>query len=727
MWTFAYLGYDCLFCLTVCKLMEKLGHLNPQQKEAVDHVEGPMLVLAGAGSGKTRIVCFRIVHLLQLGVPSSEIVAVTFTNKAAEEMRLRVQRLAHTFVLTCTFHSLCARILRESIASIGYSRNFVIYDEEDSEKVVKECLAALNLTEEKGLLKKMRMRISHAKNNLIEPEDTTLDDQAFVSVYRLYQNKLKEYNALDFDDLLYLTVKLFRECPDALEEYQRRWSFILIDEYQDTNQAQYLIVKLLAAKHNNVFAVGDPDQSIYSWRGANINNILNFESDFPGAKVISLEQNYRSRNTILQAANALIRNNTGRYEKNLWSERGLGEKIGLYIADNDLAEADFVAKKIVKHHEDDGIPLSECVIFYRTNFQSRIFEDALLRRRIPYIIIGGLSFYQRREIKDILALLRIVLGGSDFIAFSRTINLPKRGFGESTLAKLKQFADEQQVDIFTACQEIISGRRPFKLGPKPAEGLRQYVETIEALREMVKQNIPLHEILSATMERSKYLEYLKEDPESEEERRGNLEELVSKAAEWEDQVNEPSLASFLEELSLKSHHEEGPQDSVRLMTLHNGKGLEFECVFLVGMEEDLFPHLNSLDSPDSLEEERRLCYVGMTRAKEHLYLSASRNRLLWGGTRLMRPSRFLNEIPSEYIQPFHISFRPIASFDADEEQAFSPDDAVLHKDFGMGIVRKSYNTSLGLTYDVYFPQAHSTRTLVAKYAKLLPAPTSDFD
>jgi len=415
-----------------------MQELNPQQKVAVGHVEGPLLVLAGAGSGKTRIVTYRVAHLLQLGVPSSEILAVTFTNKAADEMRHRILQLTHKSVLTCTFHSLCARILRESITALGYARDFTIYDEEDSEKVLKECFASLQIKEEKGELKNFRSRISQAKNALIEPHQLDKEEKILHDVYELYQKKLKEYNALDFDDLLFLTVKLFEQAPDILAQYQKRWLFILIDEYQDTNAAQYMLTKLLAREHKNVFAVGDPDQSIYSWRGANIHNILNFEQDFPGAKVIPLEQNYRSRSNILEAANALIRNNASRYEKNLWSERGEGQKIGLYIAENDHAEADFVVKQLYKLHREKSISLSDCVIFYRTNFQSRIFEDHLLKERLPYVIVGGLSFYQRREIKDILAWLRIVLSGTDFLAFIRTINLPKRGLGEAALEKLRE-------------------------------------------------------------------------------------------------------------------------------------------------------------------------------------------------------------------------------------------------------------------------------------------------
>jgi len=667
-------------------------HLNPQQQVAVNHVEGPLLVLAGAGSGKTRIVTYRVAHLLDLGVPASEILAVTFTNKAAAEMRERIYQLTHKNPLTCTFHSLCARILRESIHALGYTRDFVIFDEDDSEKVLKECLTSLNIKDEKGMLKSIKLQISAAKNDLVSSDQISKDDELVAQVYKLYQAKLKEYNALDFDDLLYLTVYLFRTFPEILQTYQKRWSFILIDEYQDTNAAQYHIAKLLAGLHNNVFAVGDPDQSIYSWRGAKIHNILNFERDFPGAKVIPLEQNYRSKSNILAAANALIKHNASRYEKNLWSDRGIGEKIGLFIAENERAEADFVIKQIQRLHEDHDIPLKECVIFYRTNFQSRAFEDTLLRVRTPYVIVGGLSFYQRREIKDILALLRVVLGGSDFLSFSRTINLPKRGMGEAALEKLRSAASENGLDIFSGCEAIVERKINCKLSQKQMDGLKEYTTTVLALREMNKQNRPLHEILSEAIDRLRYFDYLKEDPETFEERRGNMEELISKAAEWQEEVKHPSLSAFLEELSLKSSADEKEtyQDSVRLMTLHNGKGLEFTVVFLVGMEEDLFPHVNARESQEALEEERRLCYVGMTRAKDCLYLTAAKNRFLWGSARSMRPSRFLKEIPEEYLQPYHFAVSSQRLSDElvyeEDQQPFEIDETVFHKDFGAGIV-----------------------------------------
>jgi DNA helicase II / ATP-dependent DNA helicase PcrA len=703
--------------------MQLQEELNPQQLAAVSHVEGPLLVIAGAGSGKTRIVTTRVVHLLQLGVPAASILAVTFTNKAAEEMRHRIQKLAKSSILACTFHSLCARILRESITALGYKPNFVIFDEEDSEKTIKECLALLNEKEEKGLVKQQRLLISQAKNNLQEPDDVSKEDPLFCAVYKQYYAKLKEYNALDFDDLLFLSVKLFREFPEILESYQKRWRFILIDEYQDTNAAQYTLIKLLSQRHHNVFAVGDPDQSIYSWRGANIHNILNFEKDYPGAKIVSLEQNYRSTSIILKAANALIKHNESRFEKNLWSDKGEGQKIGLYICENERAEADFVVRRLIKQSEEKEISFADCAIFYRTHSQSRTFEDALLRRRIPYLIVGGLSFYQRREIKDLLALMRVVLGSPDSLSVIRTINLPKRGIGEGALEKLRAFAQIEKEDLFSSCAAIALQQKSFKLSKKQEEGLREYVTAILFLREQMA-HLPLHELLSLAVERTRYLDHLKDDPDSFEERRDNLQELISKAAEWEDEVSEPHLALFLEELSLKSSADEkAPQEEcVRLMTLHNGKGLEYNTVFLVGMEEDLFPHANSRESPENLEEERRLCYVGMTRAKETLYLTASRFRFLWGTPHIMRPSRFLKEIPPEYLEAFHESRADYSEEAAEPSERFLDGASVFHPDFGMGTIERSYSTSLGLTYDVYFPHLDRVRSLVAKYAQLRAAP-----
>ena len=689
-----------------------MSQLNPQQLEAVNHFEGPLLVLAGAGSGKTRVVTQRIYHLLELGVPASEILAVTFTNKAAEEMRHRTYGLCKKNVLTCTFHSLGVRILRESIDALGYSKNFHIYDSDDSIALIKSILKSMNEKDEKGLAKALKHAISNAKNDLIMPHQVTVDfsetraDELLPEVYMHYQQKLKEYNALDFDDLLFLPVKLFQEHPEILEQYQKRWSFLLIDEYQDTNRAQYILSKSLTEKHKNIFAVGDPDQSIYSWRGAHVGNILNFEKDFPGAKVIALDQNYRSTNTILQAANALIQNNPRTHEKHLWSELGEGEKIGYYRAPSDRREAEFVIDKILSHN----IPLNQCVIFYRTNFQSRLFEDQLLRDNIPYTIIGGVSFYQRREIKDLFAYLRMILSDSDFIAFARTINLPKRGIGPTTLTKLKVASEESITPILSFCQNS-----HIKLSAKQQAGLYEYTTLIQSLRSLLKEGVPLSTLIRETIERSGYLKVLKADPETYEDREANLNELISKAAEWQEERDNGSLTLFLEELTLKTSDEiETHDEALRLMTIHNSKGLEFPVVCMVGMEEDLFPHVNVKNEPEALEEERRLCYVGMTRAKKHLYMTASEYRYLWGSSKPMRPSRFLKEIPEEYLTLYH---EVDQDFDSDPN-AFNIGDRVFHKDFGNGHVTGVHESSLGLCYKVQFPDQDDEMTLVAKYARL---------
>lgn len=690
--------------------MDLTQHLNPEQKRAAEHVEGPMLVIAGAGSGKTRIVTFRVAHLLALGVPSNEILAVTFTNKAADEMRERIQKLSHRAILACTFHSLGARILRQSISPLGYKHYFSIFDEDDSEKVLKECMTQMGIKDEKGLLKTLRMGISHAKNNLCEPEDPFVAD-----IYHLYQQKLKTYNALDFDDLLFLTVKLFQQEKEVLRQYQKEWNFILVDEYQDTNQAQYQLLKLLSARHQNVFAVGDPDQSIYSWRGANIENILHFERDYPGAQIIRLEQNYRSTTNILSAANALILNNESRYDKKLWSDRGSGEKIGFCLCDSEREEVTFVMERLYYHHYKQNVPLSECVIFYRTHFQSRAFEDALLKEKIPYVIVGGISFYMRREIKDILAFLRVATEGADFLSFSRTINLPKRGIGPSTQAKIRHLS---QGDLIHACEEILEGKILLKLSTKQSQGMHTYVELIKKLRHMIHEKHSISEMIEQTIEQTDYFAFLREDPETEQDRRENLEELLSKAVEWQEENEEGTLTEFLEELFLKSSQDEiHDRDALRLMTLHNGKGLEFIVTFLVGMEEELFPHANSLGNFDALEEERRLAYVGMTRARDYLYLSAARSRYLWGTLRPMRPSRFLSEIPEEFLKKYHKeTFSP---YDFEEPQTdLREGDHVHHKDFGEGIVQRVYNTSLGITYDILFADEEEERSLVAKYARL---------
>jgi DNA helicase-2/ATP-dependent DNA helicase PcrA len=708
-----------------------MTELNPQQEIAVNHVEGPLLVLAGAGSGKTKVVTHRIAKLIDIGVPPSQILAVTFTNKAADEMRTRIRTIKNAQVLACTFHSLGARILRESIQSLGYRSDFAIYDTEDSEKLLKTCLEQLQSSDEKGIVRQVRHQISSAKNDLIGPEEAEKEskDTLFIQAYALYQRKLKECNAVDFDDLLYLPVKLLQSDEQTKELYQNRWLFVLIDEYQDTNMAQYTLAKILVEKHGNIFAVGDPDQSIYSWRGARYQNILNFEEDFPGARVVTLDQNYRSTNLILQGANALIQHNSDRYEKKLWSHLGEGAKIGVYVGHSERQEAEFVAGKILKHVDEDAVSLNEIAIFYRTNAQSRTFEDALLSRKIAYAIIGGLSFYERKEIKDILALLRMVISNTDLISFLRTINLPKRGLGISTLEKIVEAANQRGLPIFTFCEEFLSQpeNAPIKLSQKQREGLRDYLSTIHSLRNRRAQ-LKIHELISEAITASRYLSYLQEDPETFQDRKENVEELIGKATEWQEETEEPSLSKFLEELSLRTTTEEQSYvPTLKLMTLHNSKGLEFKVVFLVGLEEDLFPHINAKDDPQSLEEERRLCYVGMTRAKRRLYLCSTTYRYMWGTARAMRPSRFLKEVPSQYLENFSShSLRQNeeeeVQFISDDHEGFGPGDQVTHKEFGLGKVQKAYQGSFGLTYEVHFFETGTTRTLVAKYAKLQPSP-----
>ena len=694
--------------------MQPKAGLDPKQFQAVKQIEGPVLVVAGAGSGKTRIVTFRIAHLLELGVPASEILAVTFTNKAAEEMKRRIEKLANKQILACTYHSLCARILREDIAALGFRKDFLIYDEDDSEKVIKECLKERQL-DEKNILKSIQIAISQAKNNLIEPQELAKDNPVAAGIYQTYQHKLKQYNAIDFDDMLFLSVKLFMDHPKILEKFQERWRFVLVDEYQDTNKAQSYLTKLLVAKHHNIFAVGDPDQSIYSWRGANIQNILRFQDDFPGAEVITLDQNYRSNMTILSAANALIAQNSSRFEKKLWSELGEGEKIQVFRCENEHAEADFVIRKILELKK--SISLDEIAIFYRTNFQSRVFEDYLLKKQIPYIIVGGVSFYQRKEIKDVLAFLRIALSDTDMLSLRRTINLPKRGIGDASLEKLEKLAQQSHLTIFSCIEKVAKNEIGEGFSAKQKQALLSYCEIILQVRGLLEKQIPLEEIVTEVISKTGYDKYLQEDKETFEERRENIAELISKAHDWEEENHSHSLPHFLEELSLKSSSdtENSYLPSVKLMTLHNSKGLEFPAVFLVGMEEELFPHMNAKGSESEIEEERRLCYVGITRAKEYLYLTSCRTRFLWGTPRIMNPSRFLSEIPAEYVKLLHAE----GSYSSDRE--FSSGDIVKHRDFGVGIVQKRYQTSLGLTYDVFFPEDDTERTLVAKYAKLAPS------
>ncbi|WP_213318981.1 ATP-dependent helicase [Chlamydiifrater volucris] len=631
------------------------SELNEAQYAAATAPFCPVLVLAGAGAGKTRVVSYRILRLVREGISPNKILVMTFTNKAAKELDERVLHMMSQDLsieqrpMICTFHSLGVYILRRSIHKLGRSPNFIIYDQSDSEKLIKQCLQELNL--KKNLSGTVQYYISRAKNSLLCPEDIDPREyeEPIIPIYQNYQKKLLEANALDFDDLLLLPVRLFQESSETLEEYQHLWDALLIDEYQDTNHAQYVIAGAIAKKHHNIFAVGDPDQSIYSWRGANIHNILNFEKDYPEALIVRLEDNYRSHGNILEAANALIAHNESRFKKILRSVKGPGEKIRLFIGKTDKEEADFVADEIWSLHKNYGISLRNFCIFYRTNFQSRTFEDALLRRRIPYEIIGGISFYKRKEINDIVAFLRLITSDRDYVAFERTINLPKRGLGPSSVSNIIEFSSRENLPVLSACKKVLT-EKSLKLGKKQKEGLQAFVALIDSLRERLNK-LALHELLVETVRLSKYFDVLRDDPDTFEDRKSNIEELISKTYEWEVQNPSGGLEAFLDDLALKSSTDEVNQtgDCLNLMTIHNGKGLEFKIAFLVGLEENLFPHANSKGNYENLEEERRLCYVGITRAQDLLYLTAAQTRFLWGSIRVMKPSRFLREIPMDYL------------------------------------------------------------------------------
>jgi DNA helicase-2/ATP-dependent DNA helicase PcrA len=701
-----------------------MDNLNEFQKIAINQIEGPVLVIAGAGSGKTKVIVLRILKLIEIGILPENILAVTFTNKAANEMSKRVKEITNANVLTTTFHSLGSKILRESIHHLGYLNNFTIYDEEDSLKLIKDCYQILNLKDEKKNVKKLKYLISNAKNDLMDIENIKSDysfSKHEIDIFHLYQKKLKEYNALDFDDLLYLTANLFLKHENVLKMYQDRWPFLLIDEYQDTNFSQYTISKLLSNKTKNIFVVGDPDQSIYSFRGARYQNILNFESDYKNAKVIKLTINYRSTKNILEAANFLIKNNKNRLKKDLVSNLDAGEKIKIFSADSDRDEAEFVTKKI-KEAKKNGIELDKIAIFYRTNFQSRIFEDHLINASLPYVIYGGISFYRRKETKDILAFLKLVISDSDFISFSRTINIPNRGIGKQSLEKLSFFLENENISIISLIKRYLMGEfNDLKLSAKQNSSLKDYLEKLDEIKKLYLKKKDISEIILKTIDVLQYFSYLKEDPLSFETRKENVQELVTIASIWQKE-NEGYLEEFLNKLSLLGSTDLENEKCVKLMSLHNSKGLEFDLVFMVGLEEDLFPHVNSKDTQDEIEEERRLCYVGITRAKKHLYISHSSSRYIFGGVKFCVKSRFLKELPDNLIEKTSFDPYQIEDERKNEESCevnmYYPGLLIEHKTFGKGMVSKVYSTSLGETLDIIFDEDDITRSIVTKYAKL---------
>ncbi|NNG67379.1 DNA helicase PcrA [Caldanaerobacter subterraneus] len=678
-------------------MKEILANLNEQQKEAVTTTEGPLLILAGAGSGKTRVLTHRIAYLIkEKKVSPSNILAITFTNKAAEEMKTRVENLLGYVgdLWVSTFHSACVRILRRDIDKLGYDRNFVIFDTTDQKALVQECLKELDLSEKQYPIKMVLNAISSAKDKMVYPDDyidffgDTYRNRKIKEIYKLYQHKLKKINALDFDDIIIKTIELFKENPEILEFYQRRFRYIMVDEYQDTNTPQYYFVNLLAQRHRNLCVVGDDDQSIYGWRGADVRNILNFEKDYPEAKVIKLEQNYRSTKIILEAANHVIDNNVYRKKKSLWTQNKEGEKIVLCELENEREEAEFVIQEIIKLKERENRSFKDFAILYRTNAQSRPFEEALMKVKVPYKVVGALRFYDRKEIKDILAYLRLIVNPYDDISFKRIVNVPRRGIGPATIEALEKVAREKDTSLFFAIEDLKNARNKGSL--------LQFKQFILDLIDK-KDAMSVSDLIKYILEQTGYIEELKrEESEEAEGRIENLNEFLNAAYEFEESSEDKSLEAFLAGITLVSDIDMAGDigESVALMTLHSAKGLEFPVVFMVGMEEGLFPSYSSFEDDHELEEERRLCYVGITRSKERLYLTYARQRNLYGRSQYNSYSRFISEIPERLIVRYNIptskktGFASVHTFSDVYERSFSLGDKVEHKIWGIGTVVK---------------------------------------
>lgn len=640
--------------------------LNPKQREAVTHVDGPLLILAGPGSGKTRVIVHRIAYLLDVAdVYPHRILAVTFTNKAAREMRERLDSLVGTErargLAVGTFHANCARWLRRDISHLGLDPGFAIYDDNDQVDLVKQVLRELELDEKRNSPRGILSAISHAKSELVDVDRYSSDAQGYwaetvARVYRRYNELLERNHALDFDDLLGVTVKLFREVPEVLNRYQQRFRYVMVDEFQDTNISQYEIVKLLTKEHRNLCVVGDEDQSIYSWRSADIRNILNFETDFPEGKVVVLEQNYRSTETILKVARAVIASNKLRKEKNLWTSNDTGTPVTVHEAYNEQDEALYIVREIERMYRAQRLPLNSFGILYRTNAQSRAIEDAFVRAGLPYRLVGGVRFYERREVKDVLAYLRLIQNPADAVSFLRVINTPPRGIGQKTVQELQRWATSVGLQPYEAAVRIAALRhdesdalaRQAPFTARARELVGAFVDLVEPIRQEVGNRSVL-ELMDSLVQRSGYAQWLQDGTEEGEERVANVEELRTKAANYDELSPEAGLASFLEDVSLVQDvdqiDEGGRGDAVTLITLHAAKGLEFPFVFLVGLEEGVLPHQRSVDDPRQLEEERRLFYVGVTRAMKGLYLVYAFRRTLYGAQQVNAPSRFLLDVP----------------------------------------------------------------------------------
>ena len=720
-----------------------LTGLNKEQQQAVQHTEGPLLILAGAGSGKTKVLTVRIAHLLAQGVNPYEILAITFTNKAAKEMKSRVEGLVGdvaTRIWLSTFHSFCAKFLRFELDNfLGYNSNFTIYDTSDSQAVIKAALKALNLDDKYYPVGAMIGAISDAKNKLLFASDFRKQARDFyqqkvADVYEYYERELRKNNALDFDDLLLVAVKLLQSNEAVLDKYSKRFRYVMIDEYQDTNHAQYLLAKLLASHWKNIAVVGDADQSIYAWRGADIQNILDFEKDYPNCTSIKLEQNYRSTKIILDAANAVIENNEGRPKKNLWTDKTEGAKIQHFTAQSEHEEAAFIGDTIAKKHDIHGVPYGDMAILYRTNAQSRVLEEALIKRALPYTMVGGTKFYDRKEIKDVLAYLRVLYNPFDDLSLLRIINVPKRSIGATTVAKLQDYARANGTSLFMTLTQL---HLVDTIKGKTKEKLEEFGILIFTLVAEMEDKTVL-DILESILDRTGYLAQLEESTDPQDQARAeNIGELLSVAKDFQDTNPTGTVEDFLEQVALVNDVDsfEQEESKVTLMTLHAAKGLEFPIVFLGGLEEGLFPHSRTLMNPEEIEEERRLAYVGITRAEKELYISNATTRTVFGSTSSYLPSRFIDEIPEELVDglrakrkvpddikrhvPQHMSVtsRPVTKPIVRNEVIadWKVSDTAIHSKWGNGKVINVAGEGAGMKLTIEFP-TQGVRVVMAKFA-----------
>lgn len=707
--------------------MDILNHLNPKQKEAVTKSDGPLLILAGAGSGKTRVITHKIAYLIKnRGIDPSNIIALTFTNKAAGEMKERVKILLGNSsfdIWISTFHSACARILRPEIKRLGYSNDFIIYDSGDSLELIKECMKKLDIYEELYQSRDILNKISEQKRNLIMPEAYDGKDFGFEQhvkkIYLFYQRSLYNNNALDFDDLLLLTIKLFEENLDVLESYQERFRYILVDEYQDTNYSQYYLLSLLARKYRNIFVVGDDDQSIYRWRGANLENILNFEKDYPNTRIVTLEENYRSTKTILDAAAEIIKKNEGRKDKNLWTNNDEGEKIIYLRAEDEIEESDYIASTIKNLCNNGKMKFKDFAIFFRTNAQSRVIEDSLRRNHIPYTIIKGLRFYERKEIKAILSYIKVVFNPQDSLSLKRITNIPARGIGKVTVNKIDSYIKEREISFFQGIEEMI---KKDIVVPLIKRRLKKFYELIKEL-EKIGEKEPVSQLVKEILNKTKYLETLEKDNKGEiGGRLENVKEFISAIKEFERRTEDKSVKAFLDYAALVTETDFIDEDDgvVSLITLHSSKGLEFPVVFISGMENGLFPHAKAFETMEELEEERRLCYVGMTRAKDRLFLTNCIRRNIYGNYQYNFPSLFLQDIPDKYIsEAFNDtpSSHPDLLHVEEKKENSLVGKKVCHPKFGMGIISAGEGEEENLKLTIFFHR-FGKKKLAAKYASL---------